>query len=104
MNFIVVNKFIIFVFMIRSILTLMFMILFFGCGEKFEKQYIQHDKKCVIDSVKLKPRLSTLDVSNTYMYYTNCGLGFSIRDIKSYNVGDTITFSIYETRDNGKNN
>ena len=57
-----------------------------------EKNDIQ--KKCVIDSVYLKPSKSTLDFDRIYVYHTSCNFNFHTRNVKTYEVGDTITLVI----------
>lgn len=91
MNFFYVNKFLIFVIMIRSLITLLFLILI-SCRPMVNKNDIQ--KQCVIDSVYLKETKSTLDFDKIYVYHTDCNFNFHIRNIKSYEVGDTIILTI----------
>jgi hypothetical protein len=79
--------------MIRSILTLLFLFLLLSCNQKRENQK-NYDVTCVIDSVYLRPKLSTLDFDNTYVYETNCNLKFFTKNNDIYKKGDTIVFTI----------
>jgi hypothetical protein len=67
-------------------------ILLFSCQSK--KTIDKNDivTKCVIDSVKVFPPHSTIEVDYIYTYYTSCGEQILTKRYNVYRVGDTITY------------
>ena len=47
---------------------------------------------CIVDSVWLKPSVSTLDFEGKFYYKTSCGNTLVTRGKQYYQKGDTITF------------
>jgi hypothetical protein len=48
--------------------------------------------KCVIDSLDVKPYVSTIEPYPIYTYYTDCGEKIVTRNNQVYHIGDTVTY------------
>ncbi len=67
-------------------IIILFVILLVSCNQTKSKI----NKKCVIQSFKIKQSISTIEPEPVYLYYTDCGN--TIKTKSKYHVGDTITY------------